>query len=499
MRKEKIKEIAIDVLIILFIAIVCCSNIFTNSIGNLDELWNYNFARNISDGLIPYRDFNIVQMPLLAMICAIFLNLFGNQLLVMRIVAVIMMTSIFFIAYKILKFITKKEIAQLILVVSLFLYKDILCIDYNYAVLLISLILLYLELKHLERKPILEYDPKYNFMIGFIAGLAVLCKQTTGLAISMACIGYTIFAIRKKENIKSFLKIACTRVLGVLIPLVIFAIYIYINNASKDFIDYTILGLNTFSNKISYKNLFNNEILGVMAIIVPFAIIVMFTRIVMKNNNQKILVLFAYAVSSFIVTFPICDKIHFLTGSLITIIAIVYMIYELLILNRKIKKNIKLLLYGIFSFITIFLILLLTFKSMEKIKKDYIQVDKEQELIHFIGIPENVGLKYRIKEIDEYVIEKQKEGKKVYILDAEAAIYMIPLDIYNKNYDMFLKGNLGSKGENGIIERIEKEENAIYLIKQDYLNWQNPNQVREYIINNLNYIQEKSIFYVYEK
>ena len=30
-------------------------------------------------------------------------------------------------------------------------------------------------------------------------------------------------------------------------------------------------------------------------------------------------------------------------------------------------------------------------------------------------------------------------------------------------------------------------------------NWQNPNEVREYIMNNLKYIGDISIFYIYEK
>ena len=29
------------------------------------------------------------------------------------------------------------------------------------------------------------------------------------------------------------------------------------------------------------------------------------------------------------------------------------------------------------------------------------------------------------------------ENKNVYILDASAALYMVPIDRYNKNYDMF--------------------------------------------------------------
>ena len=89
----------------------------------------------------------------------------------------------------------------------------------------------------------------------------------------------------------------------------------------------------------------------------------------------------------------------------------------------------------------------------------------------------------------------------VYILDAEAAIYMIPLDKYNKDYDMFLKGNIGKDGEEGQIQKIkQKEENALYLIlrKNISLNWQMPENVINYIRENLELVEEISIYEVYK-
>lgn len=502
MENKKLKNIFIDIFIFVFIALFCFSNIFSNSIGNLDEIWNYNFAKNICDGLVPYRDFNMVQMPLLSMICAICLKAFGNQLIVMRVLAVILMSLIFFVGYKILKLVTNDKIAKLILPVILVLFNDILCIDYNYAVLFIALVILYVELRHLNKldeDDFLQYNFRYNFVIGLIAGLSVLCKQTTGIAISMACIGYKIFAIRKKDDIKLFFKIAFTRIFGVIIPLIIFAIYLLFNGAIEDFIDYTILGLSTFSNSIPYSNLLKNNVLKIFAIVVPIVLVVMFVRLFVKDTDKKLYVFFAYSISSFIVTFPICDKIHFLTGSLIAILAICYMLYDDFIVGSQYSKVFKLICYGAYSFTTIFLVLLLLFESVHSVNRDFIKVDKEKELNHFYYIPENVGLKDRIFEIDDYIMDNKRNGKNVYMLDAEAALYTIPLDIYNKDYDMFLKGNLGSKGEDGIIERIQKEENAVYLLKMDYLNWQNPNKVRDYIMSNLNYKGNISIFYIYEK
>ena len=102
-----------------------------------------------------------------------------------------------------------------------------------------------------------------------------------------------------------------------------------------------------------------------------------------------------------------------------------------------------------------------------------------------------------VKNIGEYINSSQK---KVYILDATASVYMIPIDKYNKDYDMFLKGNLGKDGEEGQIEKLKNEENAIILIMNSKYkrNWQNPEKVRSYIINNKEKTGEIGNFEIYE-
>lgn len=497
-KKSDIKKIIINSLVFVFIFIVCFSNIFTKTIGNLDEIWNYNFARNIADGLVPYKDFNMIVMPGLFMLCAFILNVFGNQLIVMRFLAVLLMSFIFFISYKILEKIAKKEIAIFALIGAIVMFRDILCIDYNYAILLMALILLYLELKNCKND-ILKYNFKLDLLLGLLAGVAILFKQTTGIAISMACVGYKILAIRKKEDIKEFIKIAGTRLFGVVIPVSLFIIYLFYNNITDDFIDYTILGLKTFSNKISYTKIIEQYL--IFGVSVPVTLLIMFIMLFFKNTRREIYPLFAYSISSFIVTFPICDKIHFVIGSFITFLSMIYLVYIIFIKDniKSVRKNIKVILYGTISFLSMLLCLIIVCMSIKDINENYIKVDKETKLEHFIGIPENKGLNDRIFEIDNFILEQEQIGKKVYILDAEAAIYNIPLNIYNKDYDMFNKGNLGSKGEQGIIERIISEGDCVYLLKKDNINWQNPNEVRKYIIENLNFKGEISIFWIFEK
>ena len=100
--------------------------------------------------------------------------------------------------------------------------------------------------------------------------------------------------------------------------------------------------------------------------------------------------------------------------------------------------------------------------------------------------------------IQNYIIS---ENNNVYILDSEAAIYMISLDKYNKDFDMFNKGNLGSKSEKGIIEEINNFSSGTkLLIKNNKYskNWQTPMEVIKYIENNFSKIGEISIFDIYE-
>ena len=77
---------------------------------------------------------------------------------------------------------------------------------------------------------------------------------------------------------------------------------------------------------------------------------------------------------------------------------------------------------------------------------------------------------------------------------------MIPIGRYNKDYDMFLNGNLGQLGEKGQIEKI-KNEDALYLITNNKVkrNWQNPEKVRQYIIDNLKIVDKIDFFDVYDR
>lgn len=317
--------------------------------------------------------------------------------------------------------------------------------------------------------------------------------------------------VENKEQFKQYLKIAITRIIGILIPLIILFLYLIISGAFRDFINYAILGISTFSNKIPYLNLFNNKKIEIkiLSILMPISIILMIiilliTKVLRKDNEKinNLLTILVYSVSIIIVMYPISDEIHFLIGSFISIVGLAYML-SLLCQNIYVQINYskKYKLYKIVSLIIWILIFtLISVKSINNLYV-YIKTEKNIDIQHFKNVEVGDGLKQRINDIDDYILKMEKEGKKVYILDAEAAIYMIPIDKYNKDYDMFLKGNIGKDGEEGQIEKIkQKDESTLYLIRKENMksNWQTPMNVVKYIRDNLVRIGEISIYEIYK-
>lgn len=167
---EKVKKK--DVLLIIFIFIAIFSIIIIRPIEDLDELWNYNTARAVAEGLTPYKDISMITTPLLPMITSIFLKL-ANEVIVSRILATIMWTGILFAIYKIFRTLIKEENISLISTSLIgILCREIYSIDYNVTVLLIALIILYQEIKHIEK--VTEYNKKYDFTI---RGISRICHM----------------------------------------------------------------------------------------------------------------------------------------------------------------------------------------------------------------------------------------------------------------------------------------------------------------------------------
>ena len=341
--------------------------------------------------------------------------------------------------------------------------------------------------------------------------MAICTKQSIGATLAIIAVGYKLLFVENKEQFKEYIKSAGTRILGILIPVIFITVYLLVTNSLIDFINYAILGIKTFSNKIAYTGLLQDDNLEIriLAVLIPAsimlnAIILLIARILKRENNEfkNILTILIYSVSIIIVMYPISDKIHFLIGSFIALIGLIYQIYLLgKILYRKIRLAQKYKVYKITTLlIQVSIFVGIAIYGINNLY-NYIKVEKNKRIDHYKNIEISEGLIERIDEIDAYISEQENNGKKVYILDAEAAIYMIPLNKYNKDYDMILKGNIGKDGEQGQIEKIQnRNDKELYLIRNSKLrsNWQTPLNVVNYVRNNLEKIGEISIYEIFK-
>lgn len=163
-----------DLLIVIFIFITIFSIIIVKPISDLDEIWNYNTARVISEGLIPYKDISMITTPLLPMITAVFLKIIANELIVSRIIAAILWTGILYTVYKIFgELFKEKNVALICTALIGILCRNIYCIDYNVTVLFIALIVLYQELKNINSQ---DFDKRREFLIRNISRICNMYK-----------------------------------------------------------------------------------------------------------------------------------------------------------------------------------------------------------------------------------------------------------------------------------------------------------------------------------
>lgn len=410
----------------------------------------------------------------------------------MRIASAVLGASLILVSYKILKELKLNTKWSILAVVLLFLFIiDNFYLDYNYVILFITLLIIFLEIKYKN------YGAKYNLLIGLLAGSTILFKQSTGVIICAITALYLVLEDRNKEVLKAIIN----RAIGIIVPGIIFTIYLTCTNSLMDFIDYCILGIGTFTNSISYlKFLQGKNLSTALAIIVPpVVLLILFIEIIVNIKNKKIkenknkLILFVFALAQFTVVYPIADEIHFKIAVFPIFLVILYYIFK----EIQEIKNIKLSIF-IEHFMNIITISFVGMLMLSGINDIFIYTQTEKSILkHFNNIPISNTLQERILEVDKYIKDEERD---VYILDSEAAVYMIPLDKYNKDFDMFLKGNLGTKGEKGQIEKIKEIENAIILIKNEKisLNWQTPKEVIEYIKNNLEKIGTINFFDIYE-
>ena len=512
MNKKKIINILIQFSIFALSLVLFLVARLTAPATDLDEVWNYNTANAFAMGLIPYKQVSMITTPLLPMVNSIFLKIFFNGIITYRVVMGIIFALIVLFIYLIIRELSNKRLLSYICAffMGTLLIKNFL-LDYNYLFLLIVLMIAFLEVRDLKKNE--NFNFNHNLCVGLLTGLAFLTKQTIGLLLIIVVI-FEVFIYMKKIGfdlkLTKFIKLIGVRIFGIMIPITMFLIYLGVNGAFNDFINYAIKGVKEFSNSIPYYRLLNSTdykiaIISRLFIIVYCSLFITFILECVKNKKMKdelinIYILAICSIPVIAIIYPISDDFHLIVASVFVLIVVAYLLIFLLNeINKFVKFDVfykKLLLIGL-----LFIIILISLKNVIIERNLNIKENLLVPFKHYEGIYVPKYLSNRISDVTDKVRAYSNSGRESIIIDAEASIYDIVLNRYKKNYDMLLIGNIGEHGVEKIINEIKDSHNVYYFVKnpQYALNWQLPEDIVDYIRNNLKYHETVSVFDVYYK
>ena len=444
--------------------------------GSGDELWNFAFALNVSNGMLPYRDFNIVQTPLSIVFPAALMAVFGRNMMIFRLAGVACMAGSMCLTYSIIRksghsvfFSFLTCILSFALQVICFVY------DYNYLTVLVLLAVV-----RLEQGTRLKEHTK-ELVSGFLLGICILLKQNTGLFILLANAVISVLkaVLCGKKKLICFLRITVSAVPGL-----IFLGYLLLTGTLPDFMEYAVYGIRTFSHRFTPVDFIRTTPFQTpFLLFLPIAFIVIVFRIGKRTGKETAITCIALAVSELALLYPLFDMIH--------LVCVLFFLTPLFAAAIKPKEYSRqsmtacLVISGIVFLVSAYYMLP---NSGNRSFSD---------LAHFKGTPIRTTLNDSIKEADKYIIEKENEGYHVRIAHDSAAAYMIPLDQYEKNWSMLLVGNIGNAS---VEDLLESDGPCLYLVFKERaeLGEQNHFELIDYISENYRKVDEIESFFVYE-
>lgn len=431
MRLKK-KDILILIIIFIYTGIL-----ITYSNADNDLIWNYGFSYNFANHLLMYKDYNMVITPLYPFLGGILMRILGNNFLIFNLYNTILSTILYYYLYK--KY-------PHTFIPSIILISFILRPSYNFLVLFLVLILLNIK----EEK---------DFFIGFILGLLFLTKQSFILLILPS-----IYLITKPKRLFK-------RIGAFFLPCLFFLIYFILTNTFLDFLNYTFLGLFSFSSKNSFFNL------GTIFIL---SLIIYLFLYYLKTKDIKVLYLITYQIMAY----PIFNTMHII----LSIIPVI--IYFLDKLVKKKKYNLNYLRYFNY-FVSILLICPLLSIPLQYFNKDLVEGENALEY-------KDISRSYLVNK--DIFLKEIPNLNNTYFLMYDAYIYKYLLNNPITSYDLLLNGNLGYNGEERVIDYFNSlDSNTYFVLNRVYTGGQLSKNIDAYIRNNYLKVKDFQEFTLYKK
>ncbi len=423
---------------------VTCGCVFFTTFGNLDELWNYSFALNIRNGLTPYRDFNMIQTPLSAYIAGAFLTVFGDGLFTFRVLSWLLLFAIHSVCYRLYLFLSGLRSVSLLM--TLF---GVLLLPRYYHYNSLSFLMVMLVLLRGSRR-ILDDSVAPPYLSALLIGLTPLIKQTTGAAL-LLCFIVVLLAGLRLQKING--RVLSVSLLCLVCPGALFALWLMLSHTLGDFLDYALYGLQGFTHRTSLLQFVLSSVGGLLLTAVTAVVLIcVIYAAVKRRRSRRYLAFYLLMTSAFaVVAYPLCDSEHFC----FVFLSLMPMVFYL-ITPKPLRQVERLLVKALCAAVMVCVLLLNNALLSDQ--------NRLSSLRHYELVPINNEMEESIKRVDDYILTKEDAGERVCIASAFAVAYLLPEDIYIKDYSMLLRGNLGTQTTQQLYQR---EAGAIMLVWHD--------------------------------
>lgn len=416
-------------------------------LGLADELWNYDLSRGLAMGYIPYRDYNMLQMPLFFMMMSLPLRI-SRTLFVYRLFSSLMLSLVALFFYEI----AKKELGtfySLSACVLGIVFFDI--ATYN-SLLFFFILMVYVFLKK-------EYTSKTGLALGIFCALGILSRQTSGVFLSIACLILLIKAQDQKG------KRAAAFISGAFIPCILFLVYLLVTGSFFGFWDYCFFSL---FQKGQSNSTFIPDCFPVLLVIAGG--IVSDVIIYRKDKEKEVIYHLVLTVVTATIAIPIVDMMHLSYAAMFSWIPIM----KLLKASGREEMRKKICCFGV-AVIAVFSL--------------FTDVLGNLGSTLCAGIPELALIPVRNGVCETYVYiseindEYEKAGYDVVFFSSGAVLDTVITGDFDPPYDLFLKGNLGTHDPIEYAVSACSDPNTVILIPDDYdtENYQNPEGIYSYV------------------
>lgn len=484
--KQKIDKQNVLVLVLILLAVSAfCLNV---EFDINDELWNFSNVYKMSIGFEIYKDLNVIITPLFFYIGQLLFKVLGANYFVFRIYNILIATMFYYLTYKLFNVLKMdRKLSKIYLIICILVTCPLITQGANYNILVVNFVLLGIifYIKHQKN------SIKNNIIQGILLFLVFLTKQNVGAFYVLGLIIIKVLEIlQDKQKIKSkFLDLVS--IASVFLTLVaLFALYLLATNNLYNAINFAFLGMGEFTtNYLNSAMIYNIPTIFIFALVAFSAK----SKKINMNNSKKhdLKILISFAIPMLGMQYPLFNRYHFTISIYLTIIVLLYLLDTTFLseLLSEVKYN-KILKLGTISLVVIFFICgIINFAKKYKYydyTHPYYGSNIKQEQIQYL------------ENICNYINEKGN----VKIISRKANYFMNILKKSNGILDLAFKGNLGLEGEQGLIQTIQNQENAIILIDNDEefnICSQDSILAREYIKNNYNFIGEIEDFLIYER